>query len=273
MSLQKLELPTNGIYLYESRHAEGDVVQQHHHDVHQMLYGLDGEGEVMLDGCRHPFGRDNVALIVPYGKHTVVSGSKLTLLVLAFDQEACDSFVRSELLGNAFPLSVLLRMNTFNGGELRRLLRKMLYEQSRGDPLSGWAIKLLLQELLLALVRTGTAMQRADANLLRAERIRTFIDTHYFEPITTADLASRMNISIRYVNNVFKDRYQMTPMQYLTEVRVDVACRLLEHTGKGIASVCFEVGYENLSTFYRAFKQITGESPNQYRQAVSRGER
>jgi len=57
----------------------------------------------------------------------------------------------------------------------------------------------------------------------------------------------------------------MTPMHYLTEVRMELAQKLLVQTDKDIASICFEIGFETLSSFYRTFKKYTQASPNTYR--------
>lgn len=273
MTFRKLHLPSHGVHLYESKHAEGDIVDLHHHDVHQLLYGLEGEGQLTLNGVPHPFGQDIAALIVPYAEHAIVTGSKLTLLVLAFHRASFDAFAQEELLAKSFGSSSMLRPNAFSRGELRRLLRKMLYEQSLPDALGAYAMKLYLHELLLELVRSRRLPQATDANSLRAERIRFYIDTHFFEPITTNDLAARMGISARHVSSIFKDQYGQTPSQYLTEVRIGIASRLLLETDKDIVSICFEVGYETLSAFYRSFKTIVGASPRQFRQsAQQRGE-
>lgn len=75
---------------------------------------------------------------------------------------------------------------------------------------------------------------------------------------------------MRYVNDIFKEQYHMTPMQYLTEVRIETAKKLLTESDKDIVTVCFEVGYENLSTFYRVFKNSVNMSPNQYRKQHQR---
>jgi AraC-like DNA-binding protein len=88
---------------------------------------------------------------------------------------------------------------------------------------------------------------------------------NYYEPLQAGDLGSKLGISARHVNQIFKDQYQLTPTQYLTEVRVQVAQKLLQESDKDIVSICFEVGYENLSTFYRTFKGVVNLSPNLYR--------
>ncbi|WP_168120156.1 AraC family transcriptional regulator [Paenibacillus sp. HB172176] len=272
--IKQIDLTGNEIDIYEQKHMGGHLVSEHYHQTHQLLFVLEGEGAIRLDGTVQPLTVDDTALIVPFSVHSVMSDSRLTLLVLAFDAEALDLDLRTELLTVYFPASCLTRPGLFVASELRQLLRKMLFEQSREhSPLVRLSLKVQLSQLLLLLVRsTGTeaagagAYSSSSSNKLRAEKIRGYIDSKYFDPLTAGDIASRLGISTRHVNTIFKERYDMTPMQYLAEVRIRVAQKLLAETGKDIISICFEVGYDSVSTFYRSFKAVTKLSPKSYRE-------
>lgn len=269
MAHKAIRLPNSGIYLYESKHRDGDIVDIHHHDVYQILYALDGEGRISLRGRTHEATRDHVVFLIPGTEHAVVSDTRLTLLVLAFDSASVEALLgldpapRPYLSG-----SFVHKPGTIQGSEWRSLLRRLLHEQEREvqDPLGGLAVKLTLLNILHMLARSVQTPTTADANSLRAERIRKYIDTHYFQPFSLETLAMKLGISSRYVNEIFKEQYGVTPVRYLTEVRIELARKLLAETDKDIVSVCFEVGYDTVSTFYRTFKNIVHLSPNQYRQ-------
>lgn len=265
MKIKEIHLPTYGIDLYESKHHEGNKVHEHHHDFHQILYAIEGQGEIIIDGKSHDFFHDQFALIVPSSKHAILSHSRLTLLVLAFDMDALGSFGKLEWEDEMFEKSRFFTPDLVSRSELRLALRKMLYELKNRDPFSTMALKIHLLHILLHITRLHAPSQIQDINTIRTERIKNYIDTYYYEPLTTKDIANRLGISSRYVNTIFKDYYKKTPMQYLAEVRIEVAKKLLTESDKDIVTICFEVGYETLSTFYRIFKNITQVSPNQYR--------
>lgn len=265
MSLQKIELPNEGMLMYEFKHVDGDIVKPHHHQVHQILYALEGEGKITLNGKRYEYGQDRIAVIAPNSEHAIVSGSRLTVLVLAFDEAIFDGSVRQELLHRFFGESLLGKPVPYIVSELRLLLRKMLFEQSGGSKLAFLAMKIFLSELLIVLARSLHAQQAADANSLRAERIRHYIDTHYFEIMSAGDIAAKQGISQRYMNHIFKEQYHMTPMQYLTDIRIGKAKQMLAETDKDIAAICFELGLETVSTLYRIFKEAVQMPPNKYR--------
>jgi AraC-like DNA-binding protein len=67
------------------------------------------------------------------------------------------------------------------------------------------------------------------------------------------------------MNDIFKRKFNDTPLQYLQKIRINHAKELLLQSDQDIVSICFEVGYETLSTFYRTFRNLVGISPNKFR--------
>lgn len=253
------------IHLKESKHREGEAVKRHHHETYQILYVLEDKGKITLDDQEYNFDQDNVAFIAPFSDHSIIANSKLTILVLEFDAGRLDSGIQKGLINKYFKQSSLVELNLFEAGEIRQLLRKMLYEQSVGKSFNQLALGIYLSELLLILAKTQSEPQMVDANILRAERLRKYIDTHYYEMIDAKYISNLLGMSIRHINNIFKEHYHKTPIQYLNVVRMELSKKLLIETDKDIVSICFEVGFESLSTFYRSFKNYTHVSPNQFR--------
>lgn len=258
-------LNLHGIHLKENKHMEGGTVQKHHHQIYQILYVLKDEGKVTLNGKTFNFNQDNVAFITPFSYHSIVANSKLTVLALEFEVNELDPEFQKEITNSYFDSSQLIELNLFQAGEIRQLLRKMLYEQSLGRPINRLGMKIYLSELLLILANSQEEPKMQDANALRAERLRKYIDTHYYEMINTRYISTKLGMSIRHINNIFKEQYNITPIQYLTEVRIELSKKMLLETDKDIVSICFEVGFESLATFYRSFKNYTSVSPKRFR--------
>jgi transcriptional regulator GlxA family with amidase domain len=74
----------------------------------------------------------------------------------------------------------------------------------------------------------------------------------------------------RTLNRRFKQACGTTPIQYLQALRIEQARKLLETTAFSIEKIINAVGYEDLSSFTRLFKKITGLSPSQYRTKFKR---
>lgn len=68
----------------------------------------------------------------------------------------------------------------------------------------------------------------------------------------------------------FKSRTGKTYLQFLTEIRVGHACKLLMDDNINLKEVCYQSGFQNFSCFHSRFKQITGQSPHHYRSSVTK---
>lgn len=253
------------ISLYESKHNEKEKVKSHYHDTYQLLYTLKGTGICTLHHQEYAMEQDNFIIIPPATEHSIAASSKMTVLVLEFETDIFDSNVQVELIPEVFRSARVQKLSTFDSSEIRQLLRKMLYEQSYGDKLWETGLKIYIAELFFIIARSSQEPSQTDINTLRVEQLKHYIDTRYFDIKNAEDIADRMGISKRYIQSIFKEYYNSTPMQYLTEVRLGLVKQMLVETDKDIVSICFEVGFESLSTFYRLFKNNVGVPPNMYR--------
>lgn len=80
-----------------------------------------------------------------------------------------------------------------------------------------------------------------------------------------AYVASKFNLSERYISNVIKDTTGKSYIDYIESTRINTAVDLLNDTDMTISEIAKEVGYEYDNTFYKAFKRCLGCSPGQYR--------
>ena len=78
------------------------------------------------------------------------------------------------------------------------------------------------------------------------------------------DLARQFNFSERNLKRRFQVATQISPNQYLQQVRVDKAKKLLLTADMSVQQIAYEVGYENVSFFIRVFKKIAGCTPTQW---------
>jgi AraC-like DNA-binding protein len=92
---------------------------------------------------------------------------------------------------------------------------------------------------------------------------RAFMEEYHSEKITLENIAAAAFMSRFYYIRIFKQIYGVTPRQYLRDLRISNAKELLKK-GLPVTQVCYEVGYESLSTFSSAFKRGTGYSPREY---------
>lgn len=99
----------------------------------------------------------------------------------------------------------------------------------------------------------------------RMNQVMHFLLEHRFERITLEEVAAKAAMSKEAFCRFFKLRTQKTFTQYLQQLRIAEAQKLLLETDRPIAEIAFQVGYENLSYFNRVFKKGTGKVPTKFR--------
>lgn len=101
--------------------------------------------------------------------------------------------------------------------------------------------------------------------LQRMKKVRQYMEENYATHINIEDMASTACFSRYHFIRQFKLTYGRSPYQFLRDIRISRAKRLLQQ-GKSVSEVCFAVGYDSLSTFSGLFKRATGLSPMAYQQ-------
>lgn len=104
-----------------------------------------------------------------------------------------------------------------------------------------------------------------------SERIQSVCDyllRNYRRPISLDEVAGVANMTEKAFCRFFKKSTQKTLVQFVTELRISYACKLLLTKEHPISEVCFESGFNNLSNFNRVFKAIMHQTPRQYQQAM-----
>lgn len=101
-----------------------------------------------------------------------------------------------------------------------------------------------------------------------AKRIRImleYIEEHYNEDITIQDLATLIHVSTSACLRCFHQTLHTTPMQYVKGLRIKKATDLLLSTNQSVKEIAFQCGFNDMSYFNRAFKDIYSVTPGEYR--------
>jgi AraC-like DNA-binding protein len=105
----------------------------------------------------------------------------------------------------------------------------------------------------------------------RMQRITSYINEHLADPIGRADVARVAHLSVGAFSRFFKLRAGKSLPEYLNELRVSRACRLLADERPKVTDIALECGFCNLANFNRRFRQITKMAPREYRLQLRRG--
>jgi len=92
-----------------------------------------------------------------------------------------------------------------------------------------------------------------------------YIERHFNEDITLELVAEKLNLSGGYLSTYFKEKTGKNFIDYLHEVRICEAKRLLTESNLKIQDVARKSGYHNMNSFHRMFKKYTGVTPSEFR--------
>jgi AraC-like DNA-binding protein len=100
----------------------------------------------------------------------------------------------------------------------------------------------------------------------RLNRVYQYVITNFDREISLDEIATIAIFSTPSFCRYFKKRTNKTFIQFLNEIRIGNACRLLiDNENYSISDVCFSCGFYNISYFIKQFKKITGLTPLNYR--------
>ena len=97
------------------------------------------------------------------------------------------------------------------------------------------------------------------------ERIRHYMDSHFTENLTLAQLANMAKMNQTYFGRKFKKYTDKTPFEYILHRRIERAMVLLRAPHDKILSICMKSGFNDISFFNHTFKKIVGLTPGEYR--------
>ena len=152
---------------------------------------------------------------------------------------------------------------------LANFLRTILAQQEPVcEPGAEAAISDVIFDLIAIAFRGRPAAAGTGQHATLGERwpsaVREFVDRHLDDPeLGAALIAERLGVTPRYVQMVFA-KMATTPSAYIVARRLERAAQLLASTREQIACVAHQVGFADLSYFYRCFRKRYGVSPGRY---------
>lgn len=158
-------------------------------------------------------------------------------------------------------------------GKTRQALIPLMHEMLEAK--NGRRVILLLEMLQVIaqskdfklLSSLGFSKSYDHANTDRINDIYNYTFNNFQKEISIREIAAAVNISHNSFCRYFKTRTMKTYWQFLLEVRIGYACKLLIDDKMSVARICYDCGFNNLSNFNRHFKSMVGMTPLQYSKA------
>ncbi|MCY1521522.1 HTH-type transcriptional activator RhaS [compost metagenome] len=102
-------------------------------------------------------------------------------------------------------------------------------------------------------------------------KVMPYIELHFRESVDQKELAQRCGMTPFRFSRLFKEVNGVGFMEYILGRRMEYAKQLLENSQMPVTSIGYEAGFKDPSYFARAFKQMAGCTPSEYRQSLRHG--
>ena len=118
---------------------------------------------------------------------------------------------------------------------------------------------------MLASTSFAHAKVEAGTESRRVNKVKEFIAVHYAEDIHLEDIAALVGMTPSAFSRFFRQHTGRNLINYLIDIRLGNAARMLVDTTTSISEICYACGFNNLSNFNRMFKARRGYTPRDFR--------
>ena len=264
-------LPPYGVLVESHVHGPEFRTGLHRHPYHSLLYVVSGAGQCTIGRKSYEL-MSNTAVILKAGQpHQLIDQPRkaMTVFVVYFDRALAQA--NKQLIEPLLAEPKILLVPAHQAQRIRRTLRQMLHEQNSKLLKFDLAMQQCLSSILLRLYRLAIEAQRSAGMNVKAgskERVRQVLDyvaEQFYEPQSLSNAAKMAKLSQRQFSNICRKLTGRSFIQHVNRVRTQKAAELLKNTNMPVTAVAFGVGFEELSTFYRAFKRLNKTPPLAYR--------
>lgn len=265
-------LSFNLFLTYVTRHYPA-----HRHDCLELSLVIDGEGYQNINGVRHEMRAGTYTFLLPHHIHDIYTTSSVPLRMYNCMFEPSFLFRSS---GGGHELEALITADkdwppSFQATEsdydsLKSMFAGTLQEFEREELWRDRLLRIRLEELLIRFERLRR--RQADA-ATSSEHVRAtpiwpvldYIQLHYRDPLSLSELAERFGMNHCHLSKQFKKLVGQTFIRFVHELRIRHACSLLLSTTMSGVEIAIEVGFGSFKSFARAFAEIKGTTPTDYR--------
>ena len=249
---------------FEIRDNDNRVFPPNIHPEAEAIIVLRGELSMSINHVAMTLTAGDIAFIFPNIVHSYLAGCQNRSTCLLFSPYFAGEYAKT--LNAMAPVNPVMQLKSLHR-DVPGILRT-LHDKDLDDKLLRAYLTLLTGHLLKPLELTASA-KSDDKGII--ENISTYIGSHFRDPLSLDDVAAALGVSKYCVSRYFSQRLKCGFSAYVNTLRAHYAEHML--TSKpdlSITDVCYESGFDSLSTFYRSFRQSFGESPGKFRGRASR---
>lgn len=270
-------------------HGQLRQIDPHWHYYIEMLYAVEGQAQIVLAGVLYTFSKGDLALISAREVHSIHTepGMNTRYIVIKFNPEVLYTTTRT-IFESKYVLPFTMARSAYQkifrkediDDTLVPALMKDVYDEyqikQHGYEL---AVRANICRIFLWILRDwnrkglhydiGTKIK--ELNINKMQEVVDYLDSHYWDAISTQSVARMCSMSYGYFCRQFKLIMGKTFIEYLNYIRITEAEKLLLTTDQNVTQVALNTGFSSASYFIKQFKHFKQVSPRQFKEKVIRG--
>ncbi|HMF73018.1 MAG TPA: AraC family transcriptional regulator [Flavitalea sp.] len=277
----KSAIPDSKMFLVKELHESHFDPTFHLHPEHQLFLVLKGEGMRFVGDIIKPFKEGDMVFTGPNVPHVWRNDNAYFKKANHLNVAGIVIYFRDNFLGETLQnkeelenIHHLLRKSVRGleiTGETNRVISKMMIELTA---LKGVDSLIQVLKILDVIARSSechfithnhyvTSHTEAETN--RMNKVYEHVLKNFQQKILLKEVADISNMTLTSFSRYFKSRVNKSFSDFLREIRIDYACKLLNEEKLSIEQVAYECGFHTISNFNKQFKQVTGKQPRAYR--------
>lgn len=278
--LLKISNPSNTSYNLYLQECPFFPTPWHYHPEFEIVLMLESTGKKYIGSSITDFQPGDLCMIGSYLPHYYKNDIRYTEKDSGLNAKSIVIHFNYDFLGEKFldiPESAMIKNlleRSKRGIQFGTSISGRLKDKMIGlTQMEGMARLIGLIQILEELGRTKDAdylttdaiQLRNEVDSNRIKKVLEFVSENFQNDIMLEDVAQLANMSESAFSRYFKKRTRKTFSTFLTEIRIEHACKLLQNDKMSVSEISFDSGFNNLSNFNRQFKTIKKIPPLTYR--------
>ncbi len=262
--------PNLHVFFYRKKGTE----PVHTHDFIEIMYINSGEVEEYVNGKSFAARKGDLVFMNYNSVHSFKAEDHVTYYNICFYPETFEKIINPE---NAFSLLSLSAFNELSKGktegvvsfspaeqrQIQYIFEKMVEEQAKRLPRFDLVNESYMNILITMILRKISLPEETEISIWN--KLADYISDNLDADLSLEMLAKRCFYNPSYFSRLFKSKFNVSLVEYVSNKRIEKAMELLSDTELSVAAISSACGFSNKSVFYRTFSKVTGKTPNEYR--------
>lgn len=254
---------------------------EHKHDFIEIVFITKGRGVQVICNNEYEVSEGDIFILQGSQNHYFKDAGQAEIINVMFDPQRSPDLISPQVKAmdgysalfilepgyrNRMHFRNMLHFNRIDMAKAEYILNSMLIEEENKETGYELFLKNKLEEIIIFLSRRYSQIRVPKAkSLVRIGKAIDYLEHNFHNSIYIQQLAELSYMSVRNFQRVFKDATGLSPNDYLLEMRVQHASKLLTETEQAVYDISVDAGITDWFYFSKVFKKKFGVSPLKYR--------